>query len=169
MLSAAHNDIPVELIRNVEFVNEDFLTASLAGQYDLILCIGVLAHVSTPTRAIAKIASLLEQDGCVIAQITDHHHFVSWASRACRKVSELVTLAPYRPNLLSAKEVIEMFARQKIELVGVYRYSSPLPGMGRVLSGSSLYRLIRLLHGRYPRNRNAGLGNEFLCLFRRCT
>jgi 2-polyprenyl-3-methyl-5-hydroxy-6-metoxy-1,4-benzoquinol methylase len=165
MLSAARAQTPPELIRNVDFINDDFLNSSLAGQYDLILCIGILAHVSSPTSVIAKVASLLEPGGYVIAQSTECDHPLTLALRAYERIRSLVIPAPYCVTFLSGKEVLEMFARQGLQVIDLYRYSSPLPGMARILSADLLCRLTRWLHGHHPRSRNAELGNEVLYQF----
>jgi 2-polyprenyl-3-methyl-5-hydroxy-6-metoxy-1,4-benzoquinol methylase len=167
MLSLARGRVRPELIPNVDFVNEDFLTASLDGQYDLILCVGFLAHVSSAVRAIAKIASLLEQGGCVIAQVTDRRHPLTRALEAYGTMRSLFIPAPYSPTNLSAEEVVEMFAREGLELTDAYRYSLPVPGMPKIIGEHLTYRLTRYLHGHYPCCRNCRIGNEFLYQFRR--
>jgi 2-polyprenyl-3-methyl-5-hydroxy-6-metoxy-1,4-benzoquinol methylase len=167
MLANARHRIPAGLESSVDFVNQDFLDASLPSGYDLILCIGVFAHVGSPAEVVEKIGSLLAPGGCVIAESTDPHHFVTRISRAYSRVRELATPATYELKALSAEQVTEMFAGQRLELSAMYRYSLPLPGMTRVLSEHSLYRLNRMLFGRYPNGKNAVLGNELIYQFRK--
>lgn len=173
MLANARRQIPPDLVRNVELVNEDFLTAALTPGYDLILCIGVLAHVSSPQATVAKIGSLLSPGGCVIAESTDAHHLVTRLIRAYGRVRDFVRPAEYHARDISTAEIVEMFGKQGLELSAIYRYgplvngcSLPLPGMTHLLNQRSLYRLMRMLYGAYPRNRNAKLGNE--CIYRFC-
>jgi 2-polyprenyl-3-methyl-5-hydroxy-6-metoxy-1,4-benzoquinol methylase len=167
MLAKARHRIPPGLESSVDFVNQDFLAASLPVGYDLILCIGVFAHVVSPAAVIAKIGSLLAPGGCVIAESTDPRHVVTRVTRAYWRIRELVRPATYELKALSAEEVREMFAGQRLELSAMYRYSLPLPGMTRVLSERALYRFTRMLFGRYPHGRNAALGNEFIYQFHR--
>src|SRR5437588_12945296 len=69
MLSIARSSIPPGLAGNVETINEDFMHAELPSQaYDLVLCIGVLAHVDSPAAVIAKMVSLLKPGGSIIVQ-----------------------------------------------------------------------------------------------------
>src|SRR2546421_11691633 len=75
MLSIANSHIPAEFSDNVGMINEDFMSAELELQsYDLILCLGVLAHVDSPGDLIARIASLLKPHGSVIVQNSNSHH-----------------------------------------------------------------------------------------------
>jgi 2-polyprenyl-3-methyl-5-hydroxy-6-metoxy-1,4-benzoquinol methylase len=165
MLSEARAQISPESHQNVDFIHDDFLCAPLIGHYDLILCIGVLAHVSSPAAVIAKMCSLLAAEGSVVAQITDCRHPISRVLRAYGQLRDLVMPSSYGSNLISANELTEMFGRQRLQLVDEYRYSLPLPGMVRVLSEHSLYRITRWLHGHHPRGRNVMMGNEYLCRF----
>jgi 2-polyprenyl-3-methyl-5-hydroxy-6-metoxy-1,4-benzoquinol methylase len=165
MLVHARHRIPPGLESAVDFVNQDFLEASLPVGYDLILCIGVFAHVGSPSAVVEKIGNLLAPGGCVIAESTDPHHVVTRVARAYSKVRELLTPATYELKALSAEQVTEMFAGQQLELSAMYRYSLPLPGMTHVLSEHSLYRLNRMLFGRYPNGKNAVLGNELIYQF----
>ena len=166
MLANARHRIPPGLESSVDFVNQDFLEASLPGGYDLILCIGVFAHVGSPSAVVQKIGSLLAPGGCVIAESTDPDHIVTRVSRVYSRVREkLATPATYKLKALSAEQVTEMFAGQRLELSAMYRYSLPLPGMTRLLSEQSLYRLNWILFGRYPNGKNAILGNELIYQF----
>lgn len=167
MLAKARQRIPPGLESSVDCVNQDFLEASLPVGYDLILCIGVFAHVVSPSTVVEKIGSLLAPGGCVIAESTDPSHFLTRMGRAYSKVRELVTPATYQLKALSAPQVTHMFDGQGLKLSAMYRYSLPLPGMTRVLSEHSLYRLTRMIFGRYPRGRNAALGNEFIYEFQK--
>src|SRR5208282_2661858 len=56
MLSLVRSRVPEGLIANVELVNADFLTTPLGSElYDVVICVGVLAHVRSPRDVIARI------------------------------------------------------------------------------------------------------------------
>ncbi len=105
MLLKARDQIPRELIRHVEFVNDDFLTAPLIAGYDLIICVGVLAHVSSPISVIRRIGSLLSPNGSVIVQVTDCRHVLSRVMRAYGKLRQWVFPAQ---TCSLAKDVISL-------------------------------------------------------------
>lgn len=167
MIDTAARKVPTGLKRNVEFVNADFETAYISRRFDLILCVGVFAHIDSPNVVVRKIASLLENDGSVIAQVTDCRHPISQFTRGWGKARSMVVPSPYEVTTLSATDVINMFSAAGCELVDEYRYSTNLPGAARVLSEKSLYKLTRFIHGYHPHGRNVRLGNEFLLHFRK--
>ncbi len=168
MLSVARSNIPPELFANVEIANEEFMKAKLNAQtYDLILCIGVLAHVDSPSDVIAKIASLSKSGGSVIVESTDCRHFVSHLATLYYRVRDVFSPAKYSTNVLSSAEVVDMFVKHGFALLSIYRYSMPLPGVRRLFTNNFLYKMIRLSYGTATRNRNAWMGNECIYHFRR--
>jgi 2-polyprenyl-3-methyl-5-hydroxy-6-metoxy-1,4-benzoquinol methylase len=170
MLTIARSRVPAEWLPNVSMINEDLLTAKLeANAYDLILCVGVLAHVDSPSLVAAKIASLVKPGGTVIVQSTDTTHVVTYLVRLCHLLVGLVRPRPYSGNLLSTEDVVQMFAKHGLRLEAVYRYSLLLPGTGGVFTHDRLYAMVRALFGRYPQARNPWLGNECLYKFRATT
>jgi hypothetical protein len=110
----------------------------------------------------------------VITETTDARHIVTHLIRAYGRARDLVGPAAYHARDISTEQLVEMFARQGLKLSAAYRYGPlingcnlPLPGMRRLLSQRSLYRLMRALYSAYPRSRNAKLGNECICRFYR--
>ncbi len=168
MLSIARSNVPAELRGNVEMVNEDFLAAKFHDQtYDLILCIGVLAHVDSPADVVSKIASLVKPGGSVIAESTDSRHFVSYLVNSYDKVRNVLIPLKYYRNMLSCAEVVGMFVKHGFTLSKIYRYSLPLPGVHRLFTDSFWYKMIRLAYGTATRHRNAWMGNECMYHFRK--
>ncbi len=168
MLAIARSNVPAGVRGNVEIVNEDFLAVKFNDRsYDLILCIGVLAHVDSPSGVISKIASLSKPGGSVIVESTDSRHFVSHLVNFYDKVRDVLIPLKYSRNILSCAEVVEMFVKHGFTLSNIYRYSLPLPGVHRLFTDSFLYKMIRLTYGTATRNRNAWMGNECIYHFRR--
>src|ERR1700691_1176159 len=87
MLSIAQSQVPPNLSQNIRAVNRDFLGADLAPHsFDVIICLGFLAHVDSPKAVIEKIAQLLRPAGIVILQSTDSSGFPSRLGIAYRRV-----------------------------------------------------------------------------------
>jgi 2-polyprenyl-3-methyl-5-hydroxy-6-metoxy-1,4-benzoquinol methylase len=167
MLSVARSQIPPQFAANVDVMNGDFLAAKLGTHtYDLILCIGVLAHVDSPSAIIEEIMRLLKPGGIVIIENTDSHHPISHFLRLYDTVRGLLLPAQYSRNLISAAEIVDTFIGRGCKLLDTYRYSLPVPGVRRVLADSALYKMIRLLYGAYPHVRLSWLGNECIHIFR---
>jgi ubiquinone/menaquinone biosynthesis C-methylase UbiE len=167
MLTIAHSRISGELSKNVEIINEDFLTAKLQSQgYDLILCLGVLAHLEFPLEAIRKIALLLKPGGSAIIENADSRHFLTSLWRFRSRARGSTGPEKYDLNALPHSTVVQEFLRHGFTLAGVYRYAIGLPGMQKVLKQSQLYQLVRAIYGPPESNRNTCLGNECLYHFR---
>jgi ubiquinone/menaquinone biosynthesis C-methylase UbiE len=168
MLSIARSRIPAELLDDVETINEDFMQAELRLQsYDLILCLGVLAHVDSPADVIARIASLLKPDGSVIVQNSDAQHPVGCLFNLYLTLRNALLRNPYPLNRLSGTKLTEMFSNHGLELSAIYRYNLPLPGMARVFTNDSLYERTRRVYGTHTHNDRSWLGSECIYHFRK--
>lgn len=167
MLSRAVSKIPPELSSNVEIINQDFISAPLLPcSYDLITCIGVLAHVDSPLAVIAKVASLLRPGGVLILECTDAAHFSNRLTILSGWIWTLFSKpSGYRSNLMSGDSVVRAARQQGLHLLSSYRHNLALPTMRRFFSQSTLQRMVRWIFGTASQNRNAWLGKECLFLF----
>lgn len=166
MLGLAEANVPRPLADRVTSLHADVMSAPLASHsYDLILCLGVLAHAESPNQLVGRMASLLRPGGTLILQFTDSRHWVGRAMSLYRRACNASRPPAYRLNVLSAAAVLSLSASSGLGLVRAYRYSSPPPGAHRVFSQQTLYTAIRGLHGSAVQNRNAWLGNEYICQF----
>jgi 2-polyprenyl-3-methyl-5-hydroxy-6-metoxy-1,4-benzoquinol methylase len=171
MLARAMSQVSPALQQNVETIHQEFLSAALEpGSYDLITCIGVLAHVTEPELVISKLVSLLEPGGLLILECTDSENFTieltmlaDWVRRPFRKANT------YRTRLNSASHVIAIAQQAGLTLVSTYRYNQALPLMGKVFSQNALRQIILWIFGTTKTNRNAWLGKECLFLFQKAS
>jgi len=166
MLARARAKVPRDLLNNVDLVNEGFMTAPLEPQsYDLVVCIGVLAHVESPADVIAKIARVLKPGGSVILEFTDSYHFAGRAIVFYHRLLNCLRPAPYTLNRLRMRDIVQSCLRHGLRPSTFYRYSLPPPGAHRFFEQETLYKMTRLLFGRVNHNRNRWLGNEFIYEF----
>jgi SAM-dependent methyltransferase len=111
----------------VEFVHADVLDYVPDGFYDAVLCVGVLAHVASVNRLLARVADAVSPGGLCIIQITDASqrlgHFLNryfrvrhagWGGTNEMTLSELVCLA----------------SQHDLDVLAVRRYGLELPGTG---------------------------------------
>ena len=166
MLSIARSKVPPEFQKNVETVNQDFMAAEFKPQsFDLILCIGVLAHVASPDDFLAKIVSLLRPGGSIIVECTDSRHFLTRMIVIFAKVWGIFRPATYALNNVSSSQITKILGRYHLEPNATFRFAAAIPGIYRVFSQGSLYKLTREIFGTPGANRNARLGNEYIGLF----
>ncbi len=164
MLSVARSRIPEKLIDNVQIFNKDAMSVNLAPQsYDVILCVGVLAHAESPEALLEKITSWLKPGGSLILEQTEARHVVTYVTLFLERARRLFAPEKYDRNRIYGSELLRSLARRGFELLAKFRYSLPLPGMQRLASQETLYRAIRLVYGAYPHPRLSSWGNE--CLY----
>jgi predicted TPR repeat methyltransferase len=172
MAYVARSNIPAGLRENVEVRNEDFMAASLdSAGFDLVICLGVLAYAQSPEEFVKKLESLLTPAGSLILEFADSFHFVGRVVRFLNWLRHLGTPPRYQANVLSFAHVNRLCAKQGLRMVSMFRYDLiPLPnmrGLRRVLESGGLYSLMRMVFGKCGNNRNAALGNEYICLLTR--
>jgi 2-polyprenyl-3-methyl-5-hydroxy-6-metoxy-1,4-benzoquinol methylase len=169
MLSRALSRVSPEHLKNVDTLNLDFLDAPLEpGSYDLIICVGVLAHVESPELVIEKVSRLLEPGGLLMLECTDSANFSNQLTVMIGRVrGALARREGYHTRLVTAESVISMANRRGFKLLSMYRHNVALPLMGKFLSQRALQRFIRLVFGTTKWNRNAWLGKECIFAFER--
>jgi SAM-dependent methyltransferase len=133
MLERAKRNVPDEHASQVEFVHGDIVDLTPRAPYDLVLCIGVLAHVDSVERIIEKVANLVKPDGRAVFQISDDSQPLvrlgNWVS-AASSVAGRSSLSYKRMTL---RDVIFIAARHRLALLRHRRHLLLLPGMARLL------------------------------------
>jgi ubiquinone/menaquinone biosynthesis C-methylase UbiE len=169
MLATVRASVPQSMAANVETRNEDFMAATFDPQsFDLIVCVGVLAHVDSPAEFISKIAKVLRPGGTLILAFTDSKHFVGRLARLTGWLKELIAPARYPTNVISFSDVAQSLRRNHLNLVSKFRYAEMVvPGIEKIVPAGAILKLSRLVFGRCTQNRNAWLGNEYICLLTR--
>jgi ubiquinone/menaquinone biosynthesis C-methylase UbiE len=167
MLSIAQSQVPPTVRQNVQAINQDFPAANLAPHsFDVVICLGFLAHVDSPKAIIEKIAQLLRPGGIVIMQSTDSSGFPSRVGIFYRRILGAFGRVNYHYTLTTSTQVIAMFANCGLRLSNIYRYSLPgLPGIDRIFPQRALYKCVRLAYGSAENNYNTWPGKECIYLF----
>ena len=165
MISRASANIPVGLADNVELVNEDLMAAPLKPHgYDLILCLGVLAHVDSPAATITRVASLLRPGGTLILEFTDAFHLIGLLNTLYHRLRSFLKPSGYSLNRLSHRDVFTMLRGSNLAVVSSYRYGMFLPLLHKLFSQDTLYNVVRAIFGTSETSRNGFLGNAYICV-----
>jgi 2-polyprenyl-3-methyl-5-hydroxy-6-metoxy-1,4-benzoquinol methylase len=151
MLTAVRDAIPIHLRDKAMIMEGDFMNIEFgARKYDVILCLGVLAHVDSVEATIARLAGLLKPGGRCIFQITD-------MSRLTSRVFHLYALAVhalypkmlYKMNVTTSHQVTTYAQSVGMTFKSLARYSFLLPAMRR-LPAKWLYEYQRYVaHSRF--------------------
>jgi 2-polyprenyl-3-methyl-5-hydroxy-6-metoxy-1,4-benzoquinol methylase len=144
MLEIAKSRVAPDLADNLSCHNMDFMSFDPGRTFDIILCIGVLAHVSSVDRTIRKISDLLEPGGRCILQFSDQDRALARLEvHYARLRQRLHDHYGYSLNLMTADEVLALASGAGLRYRDSRRYSLLLPGMGK-LPAAFLYRYQRM-------------------------
>lgn len=168
MLDLACSRIPAQRAGDVEIIDGDFMRAALEPlSYDLICCLGVLAHVDSPAAVIAKVAELAKPGAWIILEFTDSFHFWGVPVVVYQKLLNLVRPQPYKLNRLKKRLILGMLQSNHLKISGLYRYGLPPVGSHKFLGQDDMYSFVRQLFGPSDRNRKRWMGNQFIYLLQK--
>ncbi|HXB40151.1 MAG TPA: class I SAM-dependent methyltransferase [Bacteroidia bacterium] len=168
MLAIAEKNIPAEFRNKTELINKNFFECNLPEKsYDLILCLGLLAHVESPGQLLNKLSSLVKPGGLLIIQNTDSKHFYSYFIRAYLGLKNLISKQPYSLNKVPAKLVEKTLIANGFELQNCFRYNQSFLGFSNLFSNGKKYKLTGRFFGDAQKNKNAAMGSDYTYLFKK--
>jgi SAM-dependent methyltransferase len=164
MLEAAKKNTPPKFAGNVEYINADLHSFGSSDKFDVVLCIGVLAHVVSVEETVAKVSELLRPGGRCLFQVTDNDKIVGKLMNAYYSVHDTFQRhSRYSLNKLGLSQVVSLARRYQLTLLGKRQYLSPFLGMGRLPNEWLFkYELFTLTHDWISR-----LGSETISLYRK--
>lgn len=168
MLAIAEKNIPPEFNAKTILINQDIFETDLpAAGYDLIICMGLLAHIESPQKLLQKLASLLKPGGLLMLQNTDSSHCYSYLIRAYLGLKNLISRQPYALNKVPARFIDEFAQRNQLLLLRTYRYNQSFLGLSNLFSNERKYKLTRSLFGDANHPRCQALGSDYTYLFKK--
>lgn len=115
----------------VELVEADILHYEPAEPADVVIAVGVLAHVSSPDTLIGQIAQMLRPGGVCVLEITDQSCLMGWL---LGRYGDLRCREGWRANRLGRAQLTRLAASYDLlETPGTFRrYGLLAPGSGRL-------------------------------------
>lgn len=107
---------------------------------DLVLCVGVLAHVQDPLETLDEVASLVAPNGSLVLELTDAAHPIGRAQVWFSRIRARLTKGTYAWNALDANEVLAHCGKLGFSVESLYRYGLPCHP-GDWVTEEALYRL----------------------------
>lgn len=132
MLERARLNTPDSLKNHIEYINQDFHQLEWQDYFDIILCIGVLAHVPSLEETISTVTKFLKPGGLCIFQLTDAGKTVAKIEGVYRSRQSKNAGYGYAVNKTTPAQIIKLAADCGLKLVGQRRFSLLLPGMGKL-------------------------------------
>lgn len=77
MLDRARESIPENLLSQADFINSDLFKLSASGPYDIVVCMGVIAHIDDIDAFVKKLKELVTYNGIIVLQYTSAGHPIS--------------------------------------------------------------------------------------------
>jgi len=147
MLALARKRIPPQPGARVALMNSslDAFVPTEHQRFNLVLCVGVIAHVPDVRQAISKLASLLAPGGRLLLQITDHEepmgHVMDLFFRMKKRLRDV---SGYDVHRTTSSEVLRLCADFGLQSRAVRQYwvLPPLLGQLPVAWGRSLLNAI---------------------------
>ena len=168
MLAEARKALPQDPGSQVSFVQGDLMRIDLPGNhYDLVVCLGLLAHVRDPEEAVSRLAGITAEGGWLLLQNTDAAHPYSFFVGAWRALRSMIRRSPYPFNEVKGKELRAWLAQQGFTEEKRYRSILSFLFLSHILSGRNKGWFIRTLFGHPSRPRCQRWGNDEIILLRK--
>jgi ubiquinone/menaquinone biosynthesis C-methylase UbiE len=168
MLKRALLNIPQKYLTNVKTICGNIELAKIEDQkYDLVICTGLLAHVSDSKLVLDKLSDLVETGGLLIVQNTDSAHLYSKIIRLYRYLILKFSARKYHMNQLSNRDLINYLKENNLFLIKKYHSVSSFLFLSHIISDSIKYKIIKNIFGNSQMNKRAFLGNDLIYLFQK--
>ncbi len=168
MLQIAKSNIPEKNLNKTETINADFFELDLQNNsYDLIICLGLLAHVNSPEKLLNKLSNLLKPGGLLVIQNTDSSHFYSYLIRTYLGLKNLVRRQLYKLNKVSASFLENTLKKNNLDFVKSYRYNQSFLGFSNLFSNDKKYSMTHNFFGDAVNPKNQSFGCDYTYLFRK--
>jgi SAM-dependent methyltransferase len=142
-----------------EYVQSDVLAWEPQSEYDAVLCIGLLAHVTSPERVLEQAARATRAGGRCVVQITDAGRPLGWV---LTRYAQLRPGKRYPLNRLTAHDLAALAGRHRFTPIAARRYGLLVPMTGRLP-----YRWQQRLEERFAHGLLAHAAADILLVLRR--
>lgn len=168
MIALAKGYAAQEKINNVSFFCGDIFDTNFNDEaFDIIISLGILAHVDDVDKFLTFIQSKVKKGGVIIIQNTNSSHFYSKLIRLYLGVRQLLGKDKYKLNKVPANQVENSFKKAGFTLQKVFRYNQSFIGFSKLFSNNKKYELTRKWFGNVAHNKNASLGSDYIYLFKK--
>lgn len=168
MITLAKDIAEKEKAQNVSFTCGDIFDTNFENEaFDLIISLGILAHIDDVDNFLTYIQSKVKTGGRIIIQNTNSDHFYSGLIRLYLGVRKLLGKDKYKLNKVSARVVEDSFKKAGFTCENVFRYNQSFVGFSKLFSNDKKYNLTRKWFGNAAKNKNASLGSDYIYLFKK--
>jgi len=166
MIALAKQIAEQEKVTHVSFYCGDIFETNFNNEeFDLIISLGILAHIDDVDKFLNYIQSKVKKGGAIIIQNTNSKHFYSKLIRLYLGVRKLLGKDKYTLNKVPASRVENSFKKAGFSCQKVFRYNQSFIGFSKLFSNDKKYELTRKWFGNAAHNKNAWLGSDYIYHF----
>jgi ubiquinone/menaquinone biosynthesis C-methylase UbiE len=142
MLEYARAGINSELFGNSCFINSDLNDFKTDKKFDIIICIGVIAHVDDICKTLKKLKELSSEEGLILLQFSDSDRIISRFNKFRKGLlSNKKLLYNYEVNLTSYKDLRILFNEVGFSVINEVSYL-PVSPFFSIFRSVTKYRLL---------------------------
>ena len=168
MIATAKKRVPENQREKVTFINGDFYAHDFGNtQYDLVMNIGILAHIRNPWEFIEETMKLVKPGGYLIIQNTDSRHWFAKLIHMYLGMRRAVGKDKYKLNKVPQNELLERIEKGGFSLQDSFKYNQSFLGLSRFFSNDLKYKLTRKYFGFAGANKNASSGSDATFIFQK--
>jgi ubiquinone/menaquinone biosynthesis C-methylase UbiE len=161
MIATSKSRVPEAEQSKVQFVHGDFYAHNFQGQtFDLVMNIGILAHIKEPWQFLEKSMKLVKPGGHLIIQNTDADHWFAKLIHGYLAFRRMVGKDKYKLNKVKEKELLQRLHKGGFEVVHSFRYNQSFLGLSRFFGNELKYKLTRKFFGYPGSNRRSKSGSD---------
>ena len=167
MIATSKSRIPSDDLSKVELINADFYNHDFGNkQYDLVMNIGILAHIKEPFRFLDETMKLVKPGGKLILQNTDSDHWFAKLIHTYLGFRLMVGKDKYKLNKVSERKMLDYIEDKGFTLQQSFRYNQSFLGFSRLFNNDLKYKLTRRYFGNAdtPKNQKKGSDVTYLLI-----
>jgi len=134
MLNIVEHKLNDNQLLSCRFLNGDFCKYRFDKKYDVIIFVGVLAHISSINKSVNKASELLKKNGVIIFQFTNNSNIFGKILQKFYSNSFLNNNNSHKLNKIKFNEFSQILGNSKLKIEEIKSHASLLPGMGRLSS-----------------------------------
>lgn len=168
MIATAKKRVSDDQKSKVDFVHGDFYSHDFGeNQYDMVMNIGILAHISNPHEFVKETMKLVKPGGYLIMQNTDSEHWFAKLIHLYLAMRRAVGKDKYKLNKVAQKDLLSQITAGGFELKDSFKYNQSFLGLSRFFSNDLKYKLTRKYFGYAGANKNATSGSDATFIFQK--
>lgn len=168
MIATAKKRVPDDQKSKVDFINGDFYAHDFGdSQYDLVMNIGILAHIRNPFEFLEASMKLVKPGGFLIIQNTDSKHWFAKLIHLYLGMRRAVGKDKYKLNKVAEDELLLRIKAGGFEMRDSFKYNQSFLGLSRFFSNDLKYKLTRKYFGYAGANKNASSGSDATFFFQK--